>query len=263
MVRYHGNWCGPTWTAGQIKEASELTDEDRKVPAIDQLDACCKEHDISIADANDVQDINKANDIFIEKASQLGIKGKVAATLVNLAGPGSTMPNLRGSVRGKDRYDMLAEDTRSKELQWKGVQDEDNRDTEIAVDIAGAFSEEPPSKKTKLRAPPGGRQGNTPVFAPDRTSGQLTTMDQSEAMEVEPMAARSAGTAASTGTNNTMSKETPISIPPTLTYGLQNTHTTILPWTGWVSTSYLSKDIGQKLSIRLNSIYDMFPTHRS
>lgn len=74
----------------------------------------------------------------------------------------------------------------------------------------------------------------------------------------EPEAARAS--VAASGGNSAQSKETPISRYPTLTYGLQETHTTILPWKGWVSYAWLDKSAPLKLSLRLNSIWDIFPT---
>jgi hypothetical protein len=51
MVRIHGQWCGPNWTAGQVKEAKDATKADRKVGCIDKLDCACKQHDLDIADS--------------------------------------------------------------------------------------------------------------------------------------------------------------------------------------------------------------------
>lgn len=56
---------------------------------------------------------------------------------------------------------------------------------------------------------------------------------------------------------NSVSKETPISNYPGLTYGLQETHTTILPWTGWLSVGGLGKTTPQQLKIRMNAPWDM------
>lgn len=53
--------------------------------------------------------------------------------------------------------------------------------------------------------------------------------------------------------------ETPVSIPPTITYGLQETHTTILPTIFWMSAPGLSYS-PTTLGIRLNSIYDIIDT---
>lgn len=60
------------------------------------------------------------------------------------------------------------------------------------------------------------------------------------------------------GGPNPVSKETPVSSYPSLTYGLQETHTTILPWVMWVGLA-LDKNATtpQQLKIRLNSMYDM------
>ena len=48
IVRIHGNWCGPNWTAGQKKPAKDLTLRDRDVRCTDKLDCACKVHDIDV-----------------------------------------------------------------------------------------------------------------------------------------------------------------------------------------------------------------------
>ena len=48
MVRIHGNWCGPDWTAGQYKPASALIPSDYLVSCTDALDCACKVHDIDV-----------------------------------------------------------------------------------------------------------------------------------------------------------------------------------------------------------------------
>ena len=65
-------------------------------------------------------------------------------------------------------------------------------------------------------------------------------------------AARAAGPA-----GNAPSKETPISRYPSLTYGLQETHTTILPFRTYCSVKSTNYETPQKLEFRLNSIYDI------
>ena len=87
MVRYHGNWCGPGWTAGQYKDADELTEEDIHVPAIDALDACCKRHDIRIMLAHSQEELVKANEAFFEETQGLGLKSNIAGYLVRYGGP--------------------------------------------------------------------------------------------------------------------------------------------------------------------------------
>lgn len=71
----------------------------------------------------------------------------------------------------------------------------------------------------------------------------------------EPTAAR-AGVAP--GGGNQVSKETPISQYPSLSYGLQETHTTILPWVGWCSVAMGVGATPIRMSLRMNSIWDMF-----
>lgn len=123
-MRVYGNWCGPGWTAGQYKDAKDLTEEDRNVEAIDELDAHCKTHDILLHDHPD-----KANEInaeFVKQVSQLGITGKLFALAVAAAGPSPVsnlqdtsqvnMPksSLRKEVEKIDEYNrnlMAQEDT--------------------------------------------------------------------------------------------------------------------------------------------------------
>jgi hypothetical protein len=83
----HGNWCGPGWSAGQKKDAKDLTDEDLDVPAVDQLDADCKAHDIRLRNAETEEDVELANLEFIANAKTRGYKGWVFAELVDWFGP--------------------------------------------------------------------------------------------------------------------------------------------------------------------------------
>lgn len=80
---YHGNWCGPGWSAGKWKDAVDLTEEEFMVPAKDKLDEACKNHDINIALGNP-----RANEIFLKETAKLGYKAKLARTLVDKLGPG-------------------------------------------------------------------------------------------------------------------------------------------------------------------------------
>ena len=65
-------------------------------------------------------------------------------------------------------------------------------------------------------------------------------------------AARAAGPG-----GNAPSKETPVSRYPSLTYGLQETHTTILPLRTYCSVKATNYEVPQKMEFRLNSIYDI------
>lgn len=44
LVKIHGNYCGPNWTAGQAKPASEI-DRLPYVAPVDALDKACLNHD--------------------------------------------------------------------------------------------------------------------------------------------------------------------------------------------------------------------------
>lgn len=65
------------------------------------------------------------------------------------------------------------------------------------------------------------------------------------------------------GGANPVSKETPVTIAPSISYGLPETHTTIIPWNFWFSMAYvgsLASVVPPKLSFRLNSIDDIVIT---
>lgn len=84
MVRAHGNWCGPGWTAGQYKDAKDITPEDYDVPAVDALDQACKDHDIGLYEGDP-----EANDEFYQKAYESGWTGTLFMLAVAGIGPPS------------------------------------------------------------------------------------------------------------------------------------------------------------------------------
>ena len=90
---------------------------------------------------------------------------------------------------------------------------------------------------------------------PDTSENTMETTSRPTPAQPEAAAARVS--ASSSGGNNPVSKETPISEYPSLSYGLQETHTTVLPWTGWISAVALDKETPAQLKIRMNSPYDM------
>lgn len=121
----------------------------------------------------------------------------------------------------------------------------------------------------------GWRQANGLVAEPEESKQEEEPMDviepsvanlpgNAEAMadraggddvEMADASARSAG-----GQSNQLSKETPISIYPSLSYGLQETHTTILPWTGWCSAQCANTGGPAEVRIRMNTPYDFWQT---
>jgi hypothetical protein len=117
-MRAYGNWCGPGWTAGQYKDSSELTDEDRNVPAIDELDAHCKTHDILLHDHPDKAD--EINQLFIENVKGMGITGALFALAVSAAGP-TPQSNLQ-------QNDNMSRRFRNQEEEYKQYEQRNEED---------------------------------------------------------------------------------------------------------------------------------------
>lgn len=80
----------------------------------------------------------------------------------------------------------------------------------------------------------------------DPTSGM--DIDQ----EGTPAPTEAARGATPTGGQNPQSKETPISRYPSLTYGLQETHTTVLPFTAYLTAASMDKGTPVQFRIHLN-----------
>lgn len=107
--------------------------------------------------------------------------------------------------------------------------------------------------------------GGTPVrdvgIGGRARTNRNTPMDASGTVEPVPeaAAARSSGGG---GGPSAVSKETPISNYPSLSYGLQETHTTILPWNGWCSMAIaeFANLTPVQMKIRMNTVWDMFNT---
>ena len=114
MVRIHGNWCGPGWTAGQHKDAQDLTDADRAVPAIDKFDECCKEHDIGLHDAPFAA--AELNARFRDKTAPLGIKANLAGRAVEAFGP-APQPISRSTTQMSLRRNRLIREAQSLEQE--------------------------------------------------------------------------------------------------------------------------------------------------
>lgn len=120
FIRYHGNWGGPNWTAGQAKPTADLTDADRSVPAIDEFDQACKDHDIGLHDATTPEEVQQVNARFIEQARQYGYKGTAAAILVALAGPSQPNPTESANMPSKRRADTGRSPKGRKYLRLEG-----------------------------------------------------------------------------------------------------------------------------------------------
>lgn len=101
MFRFHGNYCGPGWSAGKYQN-SVVSD----VQSVDELDQACKEHDARYAMGDDLA---AADYEFTTKAIRLGGKGLIAGGLVgaqylgrvlknHFQSPSMQRKNLRGSL---------------------------------------------------------------------------------------------------------------------------------------------------------------------
>lgn len=87
---------------------------------------------------------------------------------------------------------------------------------------------------------------------------QNDPMDASGPVAPVPEAAARSGGGGGGGGPSGVNKETPISNYPSLNYGLQETHTTILPYVTWCTLALNSNATTPiQLKVRMNSIYDM------
>lgn len=78
-MRYHGNYCGPNWSAGR-RQASVANSH---VPAIDEFDSSCKQHDRAYAIGSDLK---KADYLFYKQNWRKGVKRSLAALAVGVQG---------------------------------------------------------------------------------------------------------------------------------------------------------------------------------
>lgn len=69
---FHGNWCGPGWTAGKHINAQDMTVEDMNVEAVDELDAICKAHDIALWQGDDPDIANREFMTAMKEIAQSG-----------------------------------------------------------------------------------------------------------------------------------------------------------------------------------------------
>lgn len=97
------------------------------------------------------------------------------------------------------------------------------------------------------------------LFPPGESQDDLLDMDMDGGGRGEPDAEMAAARAGEGGASG-VSKETPISQYPSLSYGLQETHTTILPWTGWLSGTGVGKTVPLQLRMRMNAPWDIADT---
>jgi hypothetical protein len=180
-MRVHGNWCGPGWTAGQFKNANEMNKKDKFVPAIDNLDQACKDHDIDVAEATNDNDLILANQKFAKEASKLGLKGKLFGTLVSNFGP--TTKTSMARLRHRE-YDELTPGQEPPMAPNQGKRGREDSDDANDSNEAMTDADKPSNKimKTESAITPftttqGGRKGahETPVMDVPPTYGLQDT----------------------------------------------------------------------------------------
>lgn len=169
---------------------------------------------------------------------------------------------MRKKLRGETKFN---DDTREEAMRSAG-----NR--EVTTDMSGALTNIPTEEQSSENRlvqvnTPGQGLPRDPRGGRKRLRGQDDidrTMDTSGPMEIENgdqqlEAARFGGG----GGDNPQSKETPITRAPSISYGLPNTHTTIIPWNFWFGMAHIGNPQTippPKLSFRLNSIDDIVET---
>lgn len=100
-MRYHGNYCGPNWSAGKVQESVI----DDSVPAIDELDECCLHHDAAYYRGDDLAE---ADTEFAKCAVTTGAKGSAAAIIVGAQGLFRMASKLRGSKKSASKQKVAA-----------------------------------------------------------------------------------------------------------------------------------------------------------
>lgn len=142
---FHGNYCGPGYTAGKYIDAKDATKADFTVPAVDQLDAICKKHDKAIWKAHRVVQKSKkeillkiADKTFvreIKNANIPGIKDDVAGFLVWALGPSKKLREVETEDDGTLK--RKANDEKSPNVGPKKYQalEDENEDEDYDVEM--------------------------------------------------------------------------------------------------------------------------------
>nr|WCR62124.1 MAG: capsid protein [Parvoviridae sp.] len=257
-------------------------------PPRNKNDAVAQDHDIEYGQLNEENRApyrlySGADERFLDQlevndkwtAAAKGIfSAKKALNRVGLLDNADSQSNLRGAaqmaggLRGRSRFD---DETRAESMRNRREQGRQGRENEggttrrfrtEGTDLEGALIAvgNDPGNDSLLDLPPHPDEGSQGRLG----AGDATLLDDMEIDrngETDPQDNQLALAATSSGGGGIQgqSKETPISIPPSITYGLQETHTTILPWNGWVSVVNLDFAAPVQLPIRMNGVNDIMP----
>jgi hypothetical protein len=267
MVRAHGNWCGPNWTAGQKKPAKELSKTDKDVPAIDALDQACKNHDIGIAE-NDPE----ANERFYEEAPKAGGLGTVARLAVMAAGPPShsylrSQKNMRRQsvkkVRSRDavreaieaaQANRRSERVASLRSGARAMDEEEESLTQIIADADEVLAESEQTPETETSSQPNLTATRHPRLKAARETRAARQLNMDGSGDNEPMAVR--GSEEPAGVGMMMQKVQPIYRQPEFNV-FTETRTVRCPVTFYLSMNRLNHAVPVSLKLRLNMPYDI------
>ena len=116
--------------------------------------------------------------------------------------------------------------------------------------VPGLYDPDHPFNKPLPDSP---KSDNIPIPEDDGVGKALDNLGVPTNMDIDPEQSleRSAGNQRSASGGNPQSKETPVSPFPTLPYGLQETHTTIIPYTFWLSAiklDYTAADVKLRMN---------------
>ena len=293
----HGFWCGPGWSAGQWKDAKDLTEEDKKVPALDALDQACKNHDIAIAEGDE-----NANPNFYEEAAANGWFGTAMAAAVALGGPPShsylrgkdKMVKTRKSVKDDEEYYEAWKSANSIRLRQKKArqetvgdqriknwensleEEEETKDNDVIDALVRMNEFETPDRPVMRPAPvltrSERRPGQHPELGPapvvtrsERQAGEplsnlLDQVDNEMAtrdVEMTPMALSVSG-GDSTSNNQRGSRETTVKYNMRAEMGIfTETRTAYLPITFFLSINNVRRNAPIPLRIRVDWPYNI------
>lgn len=237
-----GNWCGGGWTAGQAKDASEMTAQDYHVPALSAQDQNCKNHDIALYEASTTEDVQRAHEQFYTDSADTW-EGRAQSALVKMFGPTDPNPNKR--KHKPIRRDHLQKSKRlRRSMGW--WEDNQARNAEL----------ERQKKESEKTIPVPGVPGNPnskPVPAPAPSGPNVVPPD-------DPMGQSPAVNLMATGVGGPKNKthETPTdSVYDVIMKPFRRTQNVILPYRSLASTEVTFAANSKHTTFRLNSIYDI------
>jgi hypothetical protein len=237
-IAKRGNWCGGGWTAGQAKDASDMTPADFNVPALSSQDQNCKAHDIALFEAETKEDVEKAHEEFYVNSADT-FEGRVQSNLVYLFGPRNPNPK-------KPRRDHLSKSNkghtsmgRYDSLDKKHL----HRDDKKSSDSNLRGSQPLPNQPADPGMPRGGGQPAPAPHAPD-----VIPTDA-------PMTAQAV--ASSNKTNNKTHETAVDPVHDVIIKPFRRTQNVRLPYRSIASTDVTFADNAKSITFRLNAIYDI------